>query len=73
MAIARAIWPLTAALGGAALFAGGLGTVLRSRRWPGMSARYDPPAPAVTATPAQAPAAAEAVWEALDRGEDPTR
>ncbi len=51
-ASASPVWPLVAAVGGAALLAGGLGTVLRSRRWPGMSTRYDarPPASAPAAT-----------------------
>jgi uncharacterized membrane protein (TIGR02234 family) len=39
-------WPVVAALGGCALVAGGLGTAVRSRGWPGMSARYDRPTPA---------------------------
>jgi len=82
-ASASPAWPLLAALGGAALLAGGVGTVLRSRRWPGMSARYDAPSSASTAavSPPQATGPglasddsvnASAAWDALDRGEDPT-
>jgi uncharacterized membrane protein (TIGR02234 family) len=78
--------PLLAAVGGAAMLLGGVGTVLRSRRWPGMSARYD--APSSATAPDQTPAAepgtasdktsaggiptAGEAWDALDRGEDPT-
>ncbi|HVQ89932.1 MAG TPA: Trp biosynthesis-associated membrane protein [Mycobacteriales bacterium] len=66
------VWPVLAVLAGLALLLAGAGALLRSRRWPGMSARYDaptgPPAPAATAQ-AAAPAA---VWDALDRGDDPT-
>jgi uncharacterized membrane protein (TIGR02234 family) len=73
-------WPVVAALGGLALLAGGLGTVLRCRRWPGMPARYDRPAAtpgsveprAGTDGPEPGEPAAGAAWEALDRGEDPT-
>ena len=82
-ATAGPAWPLVAALGGAAMLAAGVGTVLRSRRWPGMSARYDSPGPATApaATPpragepgmaAEETSAAGAAWDALDRGEDPT-
>jgi uncharacterized membrane protein (TIGR02234 family) len=71
-------WPVVAALGGTALLAGGLGAVLRCRRWPAMSARYDRPAPAAAVPgpgesgPGRDQPAAGAAWEALDRGEDPT-
>jgi uncharacterized membrane protein (TIGR02234 family) len=76
-ATASPVWPVVAALGGAALLAGGLGAVLRSRRWPGMSARYDAPGPAVSVPRDGAPSPAPdrpsgEAWEALDRGEDPT-
>jgi uncharacterized membrane protein (TIGR02234 family) len=74
------VWPVVATFGGLALLAGGLITVLRSRRWPGMSARYDRPAvdPSASRTagsptpqvPDEPPA--DAVWDALDRGLDPT-
>jgi uncharacterized membrane protein (TIGR02234 family) len=62
-------WPLLAAAGGALLLAGGLGAVLRGRRWPGMSARYERPD---AARPAPPEATAGAAWDALDRGQDPT-
>jgi uncharacterized membrane protein (TIGR02234 family) len=66
-------WPLLATAGGLALLAAGAGALLRSRRWPAMSARYDAPAatPAAAPQPAAAPAP-NAVWDALDRGQDPT-
>jgi uncharacterized membrane protein (TIGR02234 family) len=60
-------WPILAAVAGLAMFAAGAIVVLRSRRWPGMSGRYDPPVPAATRA-----AAPETVWDALDRGDDPT-
>ena len=72
----RPWWPLVAALGGVLLAAGGLGVVLRSRRWPTMSARYERRGPR-RADPARAaatprPASDAALWDALDRGQDPT-
>ena len=61
-------WPLTAWFGGALVaLAGGL-VLWRGRRWATLSAAYQTPA-------ARAPEPAttdKAVWDALDRGEDPT-
>jgi hypothetical protein len=48
------------------LVAAGLLIVVRGRSWASMSSRYD--------APAQRPREGEAsLWEALDRGEDPTK
>jgi uncharacterized membrane protein (TIGR02234 family) len=60
-------WWIVALLGGILLAAAGLLTVVRGRRWPGMSARYDRPgtAPRVGDDPAS-------LWKSLDRGDDPT-
>jgi uncharacterized membrane protein (TIGR02234 family) len=60
-------WPLLAAAGGLLLAAGGLAALLRSRRWPTMSARYETPAART-----DRPRTDAAVWDALDRGDDPT-
>lgn len=64
-----------------AILAGALAAV-RGRRWPGLGARYDAPSQQAGSEPVQ-PAGATAadevapadrmLWEALDRGEDPTR
>jgi hypothetical protein len=70
-------WPALAGLGGVAIMAVGLLAVGRGRSWPVMGARYDrraappsvaagEPAPGSTTRPEQ-------MWQALDRGEDPTR
>ena len=62
----NAWWVLSLA-GGVLLLAAGLLTIVRGRRWPGMSARYDRPgaAPPAGDDPAS-------LWKALDRGDDPT-
>jgi uncharacterized membrane protein (TIGR02234 family) len=66
-------WPLLAAAGGLALLAAGAAALLRGRRWPAMSARYDAPAGPPASVPQQAAGPApDAVWDALDRGDDPT-
>jgi uncharacterized membrane protein (TIGR02234 family) len=57
-------WPYVGVAGGLALAAAGLAVAVRGRRWAALSARYDAPS---------APAVGErSLWEALDRGEDPT-
>ena len=60
-------WPLLAAAGGLLLALGGLAALLRSRHWPTMSARYETPAART-----DRPRTDAAVWDALDRGDDPT-
>jgi uncharacterized membrane protein (TIGR02234 family) len=62
------VWWLVSLAGGALLAAAGLLTVVRGRRWPGMSSRYDRPG-AAPAPSADDPAS---LWKALDRGDDPT-
>jgi uncharacterized membrane protein (TIGR02234 family) len=63
----NAWWALSLA-GGLLLAAAGLLTVVRGRRWPGMSSRYDRPGGTRPST-ADDPAS---LWKALDRGDDPT-
>ncbi len=68
-------WPLLAAAGGLLLAAGAVG-VLLSGRPDGLSARYEAPAAALAVPPPAAldPRGGEAAaWDALDRGDDPTR
>jgi uncharacterized membrane protein (TIGR02234 family) len=60
-------WALLAAAGGLLLALGGVAAVVRSRRWPTMSARYETPAART-----ERPRTDAAVWDALDRGDDPT-
>jgi len=64
-------WPSVTALGGGLLVLAGLLTVLRGRSWPGLGQRYE--APAGSPADASGPASSErGLWEALDRGDDPT-
>lgn len=70
-------WPLLTGLGGVAVALAGGAAVLFARHWPAMGARYERPAgsgrPAgsepVAARSEQRP---DMLWDALDRGEDPT-
>jgi LPXTG-motif cell wall-anchored protein len=58
-------WSAACAVGGLAVAAAGGAALLRGRGWPAMGARYERAAPRATGGGA-------ALWEALDRGEDPT-
>lgn len=60
-------WPLLAAAGGLAVAAAGAVTIIRGGRWPSMGARYERPARA-----RRQPGDPARLWQALDRGEDPT-
>jgi uncharacterized membrane protein (TIGR02234 family) len=65
-------WPLIAVVGGLLVLAGGLGAILRSRRWPAMSARYEAPATFPADRPSPRETRLDGLWEAIDRGDDPT-
>ena len=61
-------WPYGALLGAGLLVAAGAIVLLRGRQWSALGARFEPQAqPSVAQPTGQA-----AVWDALDRGEDPT-
>lgn len=60
-------WPVLAAAGGLAVVAAGTVTIARGTRWPSMGARYERPAQT-----RDRPADPARLWQALDRGEDPT-
>ena len=64
-------WSSVTAVGGVLLLAAGALTVARGRSWPALGQRYEAPAAAPAAVPARA-ATERGLWEALDRGEDPT-
>ena len=65
------LWPAVTGLGGVLLLSAGVLTVARGRSWPALGQRYDAPAGAA-ATPVPRAPTDTGLWEALDRGEDPT-
>ncbi len=65
-------WPYAVLVAGLLVAVAGLLAVVRGASWEALGARYEPPAAAGTA-PAPAPEGDKHTWEALDRGEDPTR
>lgn len=73
--VAATGWPWASVAGGVLLLAAGVLTVARGRRWAVLSARYDAPdarpAAGQPAGPGREPEVV--LWDALDRGDDPTR
>lgn len=63
------LWPASCALGGLVAAGGGALTALGSRDWPSLGARYERRRPRPVRDDRME---AAAVWDALDRGEDPT-
>lgn len=61
------VWPYVATAGAVLMTAAGVLAVLRGGRWGGMSGRYDRPG-----SSAARPADDRSLWDALDRGDDPT-
>jgi hypothetical protein len=69
------VWPVLCSVGGLAICYGGLIAVLRGRGWPAMGRRYERPiSEPVEYVERGGPSRSDvAMWDALDRGEDPTR
>lgn len=66
-------WPVLCALAGVVVAAVGGLTVRRGRSWPTMGTRYErSPERAAARSSGSAPTEAS-LWDAIDRGEDPTR
>ena len=68
-------WSSVTAVGGLLLLAAGLLTVVSGRSWPALGQRYEAPtSPASPAAPERRTEqlTEKGLWEALDRGEDPT-
>ena len=66
---AQRTWPALAIVGAALVAIAGLLVSVRGRRWATLSDAYRPPA---TRSLPAAPVGEKAVWDALDRGDDPT-
>jgi uncharacterized membrane protein (TIGR02234 family) len=74
--VTHTVWPWLSAGGGLLLLFAGLVALRYGHRWPGMSGRYDRGEPSAAARRRSSPAdpgRPEDLWNALDRGEDPTR
>ena len=73
--IASSRWPWVTAGAGALVATGGMLISLRGPRWCGLGRRYDAPASGAQRheSGAESHGAQHRLWEALDRGEDPTR
>lgn len=67
-------WPLLCLLGGVLAVGGGAWTAMAGQTWPAMGARYERPTVAPSGPPPAGtrPDGTRDVWDALDRGEDPT-
>ena len=61
-------WAWATVVGGVVLALSGALVAARGRRWAALSSSYQAPA----ARPTEPPATDKGVWDALDRGEDPT-
>jgi hypothetical protein len=62
------IWPVLCGLGAVLTVAASVLTLARGRRWPAMGARYER-----VASAAHAQSSAAAMWDAIERGHDPTK
>jgi hypothetical protein len=76
----RAFWPTLCLPAGLLIAAAGAAAAIRGRDWPAMGSRYERPAPVPDISPAEdqvqriGPSPSDvAMWDALDRGEDPSR
>jgi uncharacterized membrane protein (TIGR02234 family) len=65
-------WPWVAFVGGLVAALVGVLTVLRGRRWPAMGRRYDAATATAPASSRPVPRDETSMWDALDRGDDPT-
>jgi hypothetical protein len=63
------LWPTVCILSGVVVALAGMATVRCSKDWPAMGARYERSA----TQPERKPVTQAELWDALDRGEDPTK
>lgn len=69
--VAGTPWPLVTSAAGALVAAGGVLISLRGPRWAGLGRRFESSASAPA--PAEPGPGERRIWDALDRGEDPSR
>lgn len=65
-------WWVVCVAGLLLVMAGAVVVLVAGRRWSGLSSRYERPGSRASAPASQAAASEADVWQALDRGEDPT-
>ena len=66
-------WPVLCIAAAVVIIAAGAATIRFGRSWPAMGTRYDrPEKPAEPVGAPKRPASQAELWDALDRGEDPT-
>lgn len=74
--VSTTFWPYLAIAGGILLAMAGLFTLVRGREWSGLSNKYEregaSTAPRAQAEPDGGPASSRELWDALNRGSDPT-
>ncbi len=68
--ISITLWPWLTLLGGVLIAVAGVLTIVRGRRWPVISGRYQAPREQEKLPPAKEPP--HQLWDTLDRGNDPT-
>jgi hypothetical protein len=69
LALRNALWAAACVAGGLVIALAGAATARFQGNWPAMGTRYERPA----AKPERKPVTQAELWDALDRGEDPTR
>ena len=69
LALRSTPWAAVCVVGGLVIALTGVATVANYKAWPAMGARYERPA----AKPERKPVTQAELWDALDRGEDPTK
>lgn len=68
--VGGSLWPYVASTGGLILLGAGVFTCLRGPSWPTLGARYE--AAGTPRRPAPRRTGEAGMWDAIDRGEDPT-
>lgn len=72
VSVHTASWWMLAVFGGALVALAGVSALVRGATWPGMSSRYENAASKQAAGRSADTGSSKDLWDALDRGEDPT-